>query len=162
MNKLSAHLFGLLRILLGSIFLWAFVDKTFGLGFATTSAKAWLNGGSPTSGFLTFGVHGPLADFFRSLAGQGWVDGLFMAGLLLIGLALILGVAMHLACGMGALLVSFMFLALLPPENNPVIDEHVIYAVTLLGLASSNAGDSWGLGKRWKKLPLVKRFPWLA
>ena len=31
---------GVVRILLGFTFLWAFVDKTFGLGFATT--KAWL------------------------------------------------------------------------------------------------------------------------
>ncbi len=162
MNKLSAHLFGLIRILLGSIFLWAFVDKTFGLGFATASGKAWINGVSPTAGFLKFAVHGPLADFFHSLAGQGWVDALFMAGLLLIGLSLILGVGMHIACGMGALLMAFMFLSLLPPANNPVIDEHVIYALLLLALATSNAGDAWGLGKRWKKLPLVKRFPFLA
>jgi len=39
-----------MRILLGIIFLWAFVDKLFGLGFATSSAKSWLGGASPTSG----------------------------------------------------------------------------------------------------------------
>ncbi len=162
MNKLAAHLFGLVRILLGSIFLWAFVDKLFGLGFATASGKSWLDGVSPTAGFLKFGTRGPLAEFFQGLAGQPWVDWLFMMGLLLIGLALVLGVAMHIACGMGALLMAFMFLALLPPEHHPVVDEHVIYAVTLLALAAANAGDAWGLGKRWKKLPLVKRFSWLS
>lgn len=162
MNKLSAHLFGLIRILLGSLFLWAFVDKVFGLGSATESGKAWIDGVSPTTGFLKFGTRGPLAEFFQSLAGQGWVDMLFMTGLLLIGLALILGVAMHIACGMGALMLAFMFLALLPPEHHPVVDEHVIYAVTLLALATSHAGDAWGLGKRWKKLQMVKRFSWLS
>ncbi|MER7365496.1 hypothetical protein ABT353_22580, partial [Nonomuraea wenchangensis] len=40
------------RISIGWVFLWAFLDKTFGWGFATPAAKAWINGGSPTTGFL--------------------------------------------------------------------------------------------------------------
>ena len=40
-------LLGLLRILMGWLFLWTFLDKTFGLGFATTAEKAWIAGGSP-------------------------------------------------------------------------------------------------------------------
>ena len=43
------------RVLLGFEFLWAFLDKTFGLGYATPSARAWINGGSPTKGFLGSG-----------------------------------------------------------------------------------------------------------
>jgi hypothetical protein len=39
-----------LRVALGVEFLWAFLDKTFGLGYATPSAKAWIHGGSPTKG----------------------------------------------------------------------------------------------------------------
>jgi hypothetical protein len=76
MNK---TIVALLRISLGFIFLWAFADKTFGLGFATTSANAWINGGSPTYGFLTFATKGPFADFFKSLAGNNFVDIVFMA-----------------------------------------------------------------------------------
>ena len=49
-----------IRISLGWIFLWAFVDKLFGLGFATPSARSWLNGGSPTKGFLANAATGPL------------------------------------------------------------------------------------------------------
>ena len=41
------------RILMGFYFLWAFIDKTFGLGFATPAERAWVGGGSPTTGFLT-------------------------------------------------------------------------------------------------------------
>ena len=41
-----------LRIAMGFLFLWAFLDKTFGLHYATPSAKAWIHGGSPTKGFL--------------------------------------------------------------------------------------------------------------
>src|ERR1700686_4019971 len=48
-----------LRLAIGFEFLWAFFDKTFGLGFATPVARAGLNGGSRREGFLS-GRHGPL------------------------------------------------------------------------------------------------------
>lgn len=81
------------------MFLSAFVDKTFGLGFATAAEDAWINGGSPTFGFLNFATEGKLFhDFFAGLAGPV-ADWLFMAGLFGIGLALILGVGMRIAAG---------------------------------------------------------------
>ena len=58
------------RVLLGLVFLWAFVDKLFGLGIATPAARAWLNGGSPTTGFLK-SVEGPFSNFFNGIAGIG-------------------------------------------------------------------------------------------
>src|SRR6185295_12626895 len=79
-----------LRYVMAFIFLWAFVDKTFGLGFATTPEKAWIHGGSPTSGFLSFGTHGPFVEIFKSLSGMPIIDWLFMLGLLFIGLTLLL------------------------------------------------------------------------
>src|SRR5690606_6862690 len=48
------------RIAIGWVFLWAFLDKTFGLGFATAREDAWINGGSPTFGFLNFATEGKL------------------------------------------------------------------------------------------------------
>ena len=107
------------RIALGFVFLWAFVDKLFGFGFGTPTERAWINGGSPTTGFLS-GVEGPFADFFNGMAGQAWADWLFMAGLAGIGIALIAGVAMRIAAASGALMLVFMWLASLPLENNPV------------------------------------------
>ena len=51
---MATHIFGgLARISLGWVFLWAFLDKTFGLGYATESKDAWIDGGSPTFGFLS-------------------------------------------------------------------------------------------------------------
>jgi thiosulfate dehydrogenase [quinone] large subunit len=41
-----------LRLALGWVFLWASLDKLFGWGFATPEKNAWINGGSPTKGFL--------------------------------------------------------------------------------------------------------------
>lgn len=125
-----------LRLAMGFVFLWAFLDKTFGFGFATAKENAWINGGSPTTGFLTHAVRGPFADFFRSLAGVSFVDWLFMAGLLFVGIALIFNKRMVLACVAGSIMLFLMWLALLWPENNPFVDEHIVYILVLFALAS--------------------------
>lgn len=149
------------RILLGLVFLWAFLDKTFGLGFATPREKARVAGGSPTSGFLA-NVDGSLAEVFRAMAGQPWVDWAFMLGMLLIGTALILGVAMNLAALGATMLMGSLWLASIPLENNPVIDEHILYASTAIALAASGAGNTFGLGRAWSSLPITRGQRWLA
>ena len=75
------------RLALGFTFLWAFIDKVFGFGFATPSERAWINGGSPTKGFLS-GSEGPFAGFYHNIAGTGFANWAFMLGLLGIGGAL--------------------------------------------------------------------------
>jgi len=150
---------GLTRISLGFVFLWAFLDKTFGLGFATTSKDAWAEGGSPTSGFLEFGAAGPFKGVYNSIAGAAWADWLFMVGLLGIGVALILGVLMNLAAAAAGLLLLLMWTAVLPPENNPVMDDHLIYALTLGLLACLGAGRWLGLGLWWERTQLVQKAP---
>ncbi len=160
MKSHTKTLFGVLRLSMGWLFLWAFLDKTFGLGFATASEAAWINGGSPTTGFLSFGTNGPFAEYYQALAGQPWVDWLFMLGLLFIGVALMLGIAMKLAGFFGALMMLLMYTAgFIPPEHNPFMDDHLIYAFLLLLLTNENAGDRLGLGKKWRKHHLVKKFP---
>ncbi|MBX4189421.1 hypothetical protein KW785_02395 [Candidatus Parcubacteria bacterium] len=124
-----------LRFVMAFIFLWAFIDKVFGLGFATKSENAWINGGSPTMGFLKFGTHGPFADFFKSLAGMPVVDWLFMLGLLFIGLTLLVNRFVVWGAVAGIVMLVLMWLALLPPENNPIVDEHIVYALVLAVLA---------------------------
>lgn len=140
------YVWALARISIGWVFLWAFLDKTFGWGFATPAAKAWINGGSPTTGFLKGSADRALGGFFSGLAGQGWVDWLFMAGLLGIGLALILGVGLRIAAVAGSLMLVLMWAAELPLANNPFMDEHIIYSIVLIGLAMAGAGRTLGLG----------------
>jgi thiosulfate dehydrogenase [quinone] large subunit len=149
------------RLSLGWIFLWAFLDKTFGLGFATESENAWVNGGSPTAGFLGHAATGPFQDFYNGIAGAAWADWLFMLGLLGIGVALMAGVTLRIAAASGALLLVLMWTAVLPPENNPFMDDHIIYALVLVLLAALGAGHTLGLGDYWEKLAVVKRFPFL-
>ncbi len=120
-----------LRLLMGFIFLWAFLDKTFGLGFATSPEKSWLSGGSPTTGFLGNAVKGPFADFFHSLAGNPMIDYLFMFGLLFIGLTLLSNKFVKWGGLAGVVMMMLMYFALLLPENNPFVDDHLVYAVLL-------------------------------
>ena len=149
------------RIMRGFVFLWAFLDKTMGLGFATQHGKAWLDGVSPTTGFLKFGVNaeGPFADFFHSLAGNVFVDWLFMLGLLGIGMALILGIGLRVAAVAGTLLLVMMWTAELPLKNNPVIDEHLVYAVLLWVVAL--APRKYSLIDTWLQTKYVKKNSWL-
>ena len=156
----TRYLFAGLRFALGWVFLWAFADKVFGLGYATKSASSWLNGGHPTKGFLT-GAKGPFAGFYHSIAGAAWADWLFMIGLAAIGIALIAGIGMRIAAGAGALLLVMMWSAVLPPAQNPFMDDHLIYAGLIVVLALAGAGDTLGLGRRWGSTELVRRAPWL-
>jgi thiosulfate dehydrogenase [quinone] large subunit len=166
-----------LRIAFGFTFLWAFLDKTFALGFGTGAQyaedgsragidfmaedAAWLNGGSPTEGFLSFGVpaDNPFKDMFNSMAGQAWVDWLFMIGLLGIGITLLLGVGMRIGTAAGALMYAFMYLAVLPLENNPIVDDHLVGVIVMAVLALGAAGTTWGLGHWWNRMDVVKKYP---
>ena len=149
------------RLCLGWTFLWPFMDKLFGLGHETASADAWLNGGNPTMGFLSHSA-GPFSGIYQSIAGAGVVNVLFMGGLLCIGVALLLGIAMRPACIAGATLLMLMWTASLPPENNLFMDDHIIYALVLIGLAAVGAGKTLGLGEWWSRTEVVQRYSWLG
>lgn len=157
-GAVARYAWAVTRLALAFVFLWAFVDKLVGMGKATPAARAWRNGGSPTTGYLK-NVKGPFADVFNGMAGQAWADWLFMLGLLGIGAALLLGVGMRLAAASGALLLMLMWAASLPLKNNPFVDDHLVYAVVLVGLAAAQAGDTLGLGRAWAGSRLVRRHP---
>ncbi|MFY1694647.1 MULTISPECIES: hypothetical protein [unclassified Solwaraspora] len=158
--RFGTAIWAVARIALGFIFLWAFLDKLFGLGKATPSERAWLNGGSPTTGYLS-NVEGPFGGFFGGMAGQAWADWLFMAGLAGIGVALILGIGMWIAAVSGSLLLGLMWLAALPIANNPFLDDHLVYGLVLLGLAATGAGLRYSLAGWWTSLAIVRRNAWL-
>lgn len=165
-----------LRIGFGLTFLWAFFDKLLALGYHTgwmTNPEtgeqsldrfgdaAWINGGSPTEGFMDFGVAETnwFQGFFNALGGTAFADWLFMLGLLGIGTALTFGFGMRIAAATGALLYMLMWVASFPLENNPVLDDHVLGAITVVVLALTLSGDTWGVGKAWAKSHLVRQYP---
>ena len=168
----AAKFLAVFRVVLGFEFLWAFLDKTFGFGYATPAERAWVNGGSPTRGFLSNVAVGPFESTFQAWAGAGWADWLFMIGLLAIGVALILGVGLRIAAVSGSLMMLLMWAAEWPLDKltsagepsmstNPIVDYHIIYALALIALAVTYAGRTWGLGRWWAGLPFVRRNRWL-
>ncbi|GGK96547.1 hypothetical protein GCM10007382_15970 [Salinibacterium xinjiangense] len=156
----------ILRLAIGFIFLWAFLDKTFGLGFSTPVERAWVNGGTPSQGFLgSDAVTGPLQPFFAGIASPA-TDVLFMLGMLGIGLAVMLGIGLRISAVAGTVIMVLMYLAEWPftagtASTNPAVDYHIIYALALIVVAATAAGDTWGFGAAWRRLPFVRNQHWL-
>lgn len=162
MKSCKRPLFPIIRLSLGWLFFWPFIDKTFGLGFGTATEDAWLAGNSPTYGFLTYATKGPFAEIYQSIAGHPIVDWLFMLGLLYVGLAFIFGITMKFAGYAGALMLALMYTAgFLPPEHNPFMDEHIIYLLFMILIPQTNCGYSWSLSSWWTNTKLVKKYPLL-
>ena len=170
-RPLARKVLAVARVVIGFTFLWAFVDKLFGFGFATPSSRAWINGGTPAQGFIK-GIDGPFHDVFQIVANPVG-DWLFMAGLLGIGVAMITGAGLRIAAAAGTLLMVFMFLAEWPTatalvdgkvvsgSTNPLVDSHWHEALLLIISAVTLAGDTWGIGKWWGNLGFVRKHGWL-
>jgi thiosulfate dehydrogenase (quinone) large subunit len=164
---------GGLRLLMGFTFLWAFLDKLLALGFSTgrnpaTGAidffgkAAWIHGASPTEGVLRFALHtkDPFLSFYQGLAGSAWVDWVYMLSMAAIGLGLLFGIGTRLAAIGGIVWMTIFYTATaIWPANNPFVDQHIIAIVVLAGIAYVGAGRFLGLGNRWRKTALVKRYP---
>jgi len=82
------------------------------------------------------------------------------------------GIGLRIAAVSGTLMMLGMWAAEWPlakftsagepsMSTNPIVDYHIIYALVLIALALTYAGHTWGLGKRWAKLPFVRRNRWL-
>lgn len=172
LSATTGRVLAVLRIALGFVFLWAFVDKLFGWSYATPSARSWINGGSPTKGFLSGIQAGPFQSMFHSWAGAGWADWLFMLTLLGVGVAVVAGIGLRIAAVAGSCLMLLMWAAEWPlahtssagtptMSTNPIVDYHLLYALVLIVLALVNAGAIWGLGNAWARIEFVNRNRWL-
>ncbi len=91
---------------------------------------------------------------------------------LLGGVALILGVALRASAASGTVLLVLMYAAEWPlathtsagapsMSTNPFVDYHIVYPLELIAVAVTYAGNTWGLGRLWAKLPIVQRNRWL-
>ncbi|ROR71966.1 hypothetical protein [Bogoriella caseilytica] len=156
----GGYAIAVVRIMLGWYFLWAFIDKTFGFGFATPAENAWIRGGSPTTGYLS-NVEGPFGGLFNSMAGITVFDWLFQLGLLGIGVTMLLGIGVRVGAAAGAAMLFFMYLAALPIATNPIFDDHLMLAGVMVIMGLTAAGGVLGFGKRWAELDLVKKQRWL-
>ncbi|HLS13062.1 MAG TPA: DoxX family protein [Beutenbergiaceae bacterium] len=150
------------RIVIGFTFLWAFLDKLFGLQYSTPAENAWIDGGSPAQGFIG-GIDNFAGGFF-AIFQNPFGDVLFMLGLLGIGVAMIAGAGLRIAAVGGTLLMFFMWLATFPvagEATNPILTSHWHEALLLIIAALTLSGDTWGLGRWWANTTLVQKASWL-
>lgn len=85
-----------------------------------------------------------------------------MLGMLGVGLAVMLGMGIRVAAVAGSIIMAMMWVAEWPPtqgSSNPLIDYHVIYALSLIVIAVTLAGDTWGVGRWWGRV--VRNAAWL-
>ena len=150
----------IMRIVVGFFFLWAFLDKAFGLGFSTPRQMAWINGGLPAQGFIKgVAANSPFGSVFEPVANPVG-DWLFMAGMLGVGVALTLGIGLKVSAIAASALMVSMYLALWPigtggtdnAATNPLVDLHWVLTLSTILFALTRAGDTLGLGTWWSRL----------
>jgi thiosulfate dehydrogenase (quinone) large subunit len=116
LNRTQQTALVLLRTLIG----WHFLYE----GLVKLVWPAWTRAGVPLGRFSSAGYlrssTGPFADVFRAFADASWLpwlDLLMAWGLLLIGLALMLGLFTQLACAGALALLALFYLSWLPTRG---------------------------------------------
>lgn len=130
-NQLAfTYIYAGIRILLGLQFFYAGFEK-----IGDWSAAGYLKGST-----------GPFAEFFQSLAGNPIIDALNVWGLMLIGIALILGLLVRPAAFFGALLMGLYYFAQFEGNtSHGYIDSHIMYIALFVLFMAGGAGHSLGL-----------------
>ncbi len=126
----------LLRVGIGWLFFYAGITKVLDSAW---SAEKYLVGAKTFPGFYQW-LASPGVLPMTNLLNE-W-------GLTLIGAALILGIFVRLAslAGVVVMLLYYFPIVQFPRvEHGFIVDEHIIYALALLVLATSRAGKVWGL-----------------
>ena len=148
---------GLLRIVVGVIFLWAGLEKVIG-GGGEWSAAGFLQfatGGSLGWPFVTGDVaegtvFNPTHDFWVGMAGNETamtiVDFLVPYGQIGIGVSLILGLLTRFGAAMGTLMMLFFFVAAWDFEFG-IVNQHLTYALVTFFLGYIGSGNFFGLDR---------------
>lgn len=161
---LSYSLLGL-RFVMAWVFLQAGLEKL--------SEGGWTNiGGFSAEGYLVHGVAetNPLKGLFLFFAEYtAIIDPLVMFGQILIGLALLLGVAFRFAAMMGSLQMLFFWTGAwqgglvqgFPVEHGFFVNSSLVYLLLLFGLGAWGAGRIIGLDGRLEEMSFVENNQWL-
>jgi len=142
-----------LRTLIG----WHFLYE----GYTKAIAPAWSRTGVPLGHWTAAGylkaATGPLAGFFRGLAGASWLDKidlLVVAGLVLVGLSLMLGLFTQSGCVGALLLLALFYVSAIPLSGvaQPgtegtylIVNKNLIEAGAVLVILSFRTGRIAGL-----------------
>lgn len=142
----------LLRLGLGWVFFYAGWSKIITY---FTGTQDW------TAANFLAGLKGPFAFLFTPLANNAFIDYLNAYGLLLVGIALLLGIFLRWSCFWGIVLMVLYYFAGYPPKSAFIVDQHIIYSIALVLLAGVGAGRVWGLDKIIEETGFVKSNRWL-
>lgn len=140
MHKITSLIIFLLRVSLGWLFLYSGITQVMDKAW---SAESYLRGAK---------VLPQLFNFLLDPAVLPYVNLVNKWGLVLLGASLILGLFVRFSAPAGAVLMILYYLPILqfPHVGNGflIVDEHIVYALTLLLLSTISAGQVWGLDRR--------------
>ncbi|MBI2036862.1 MAG: DoxX family membrane protein [Candidatus Liptonbacteria bacterium] len=153
-----------LRIALGWLFFYAGISKLFN---PTWTSEGYLRGAKTLASFYAWLAQPGILPFidFAWLAQPGilpFIDFVNEWGLTLLGISLILGLFVGISSRLGAFLMLLYYFPVLEfpyVAHGFIVDDHIIYALALLYLASVRAGRTWGFDEWCTKLPLCQRYP---
>lgn len=140
----------LLRLTLGWLMFYSGITKILDPNF---SAAGYLNSAKTFAGFY---------QWLALPANIGWINFVNEWGLTLLGVSLILGIAVRLSSILGAVLMLLYYFPVLTfpyVARSYLVDEHIIYALALVLLATLRAGRIYGLENWCSNLPICSRFP---
>ena len=141
----------LLRIALGWLFFYAGLVKVLNPEW---SARGYLEGAQTFTGLYQW-LAQPDVIALTNIFNE-W-------GLVLLGVALLLGLYVRLAGFLGVLLMLLYYFPVLDfpriPPHSYLVDEHIVYGMALIVLAVFRAGRFWGLHRWASTWPVCRRFP---
>lgn len=125
-----------------------------GLRLATGAAFAW-------AGFQAANV---FADDSRLVTVAWGLLAVVAVGLVVtLGIALALGIGLRISAAVGTLLVvTFTMYAWATGWDSPFGGFPFVYPLALVVLASTGAGEIWGVGRLWTAQPFVRGRRWLV
>lgn len=136
-----------LRLAVGWLYFYAGIVKVLETGWTA-------------AGYLKGSV-GPFAGLFVSMAGNPLVDFLFKWGLVLIGLAIILGLLTRLAAFWGVVLTLLIYFTKFPPKLG-LVEEHIIYIAAFVVVAATGGGRVFGIDGTAFMRKLAEKARWLG
>lgn len=140
----------ILRLSMGWFLFYAGIVKVLD---PTWSAAGFLNNAT------TFGA---FYQWFASPQVLPLVNILNAWGLTLLGLSLLAGFGLRISAPLAAFLMMVYYFPTLqfphPTAYTFVVDDHLIYAITLLLLAMMRAGHIWGVAQWLRSLPKFDKY----
>lgn len=144
MTNIQHTVITITRVLFGWMFFYAGITKVLNPNW---SAGFYLEGAKTFSRFYAFLLQPdilPIVNFINA-----W-------GLTFLGLSLIFGLFVRISAPLGAILMVMYYFPILDfpkaGDHSYLVDEHVLYAVTLMLLSVLKAGEYWGFDGRKKNV----------